>query len=222
MPRVSPEQVDFFLHPQFDRRGSSARPIAEATRSATGLNVSPGAAVGQVALDADTGRALGEARAARSSWSGRRPSRTTSTACSPREGILTSRGGRTSHAALVARQFGKPAVVGVADARDRPRAAARSTVGGQRAARGRLDLDRRHAPARSMPASCDTSCPTSGPVPRRAARLGRRVPPPRVWANADYPADAQRARELRRAGHRPVPHRAHVLRARAAAASCSG
>jgi len=30
------------------------------------------------------------------------------------EGILTSRGGRTSHAALVARQFGKPAVVGVA------------------------------------------------------------------------------------------------------------
>ena len=29
------------------------------------------------------------------------------------EGILTSRGGRTSHAALVARQFGKPAVVGV-------------------------------------------------------------------------------------------------------------
>ena len=30
------------------------------------------------------------------------------------KGILTSRGGRTSHAALVARQFGKPAVVGVA------------------------------------------------------------------------------------------------------------
>jgi DNA helicase-2/ATP-dependent DNA helicase PcrA len=31
------------------------------------------------------------------------------------KGILTSRGGRTSHAALVARQFGKPAVVGVAE-----------------------------------------------------------------------------------------------------------
>ena len=31
------------------------------------------------------------------------------------EGILTSRGGRTSHAALVARQFGKPAVVGVSE-----------------------------------------------------------------------------------------------------------
>ena len=29
------------------------------------------------------------------------------------EGIVTSRGGRTSHAALVARQFGKPAVVGI-------------------------------------------------------------------------------------------------------------
>jgi len=31
------------------------------------------------------------------------------------KGLLTSRGGRTSHAALVARQFGKPAVVGVAE-----------------------------------------------------------------------------------------------------------
>ena len=31
------------------------------------------------------------------------------------EGILTSRGGRTSHAALVARQFGKPAVVGMSE-----------------------------------------------------------------------------------------------------------
>jgi pyruvate,orthophosphate dikinase len=31
------------------------------------------------------------------------------------QGILTSRGGRTSHAALVARQFGKPAVVGVSN-----------------------------------------------------------------------------------------------------------
>ena len=37
------------------------------------------------------------------------------------QGVLTSRGGRTSHAALVARQFGKPAVVGVLGARRRPR-----------------------------------------------------------------------------------------------------
>ena len=43
--RVSPEQVDFFLHPQFDE---TAR--GEAQLIATGLNVSPGAAVGVVEI----------------------------------------------------------------------------------------------------------------------------------------------------------------------------
>ena len=50
--RVTPEQVDFFLHPQFDTEAKK-----NATNSgdmlATGLNVSPGAAVGVVAFDAD-------------------------------------------------------------------------------------------------------------------------------------------------------------------------
>ena len=47
--RVKPAQVDFFLHPQLD-----AEALKEATKIATGLNVSPGAAVGMVAFDADT------------------------------------------------------------------------------------------------------------------------------------------------------------------------
>ena len=38
-----------------------------------------------------------------------------------------------------------------------------------------------------------------------------------VWANADYPKDADPGPQVRRAGHRPVPHRAHVLRSRASA-----
>ena len=47
--RVKPEQVEFFLHPQIEPSArKSARLIAK------GLNVSPGAAVGVVALDADT------------------------------------------------------------------------------------------------------------------------------------------------------------------------
>src|SRR5690606_16881029 len=47
--RVKPEQVDYFLHPQFE---ASARKAAG--KLATGLNVSPGAAVGVIAFDADT------------------------------------------------------------------------------------------------------------------------------------------------------------------------
>ena len=50
--RVSPEQVDFFLHPQFSLE---AVDVAKEMGNlmATGLNVSPGAAIGVVALDAD-------------------------------------------------------------------------------------------------------------------------------------------------------------------------
>lgn len=108
--RVAPEQVDFFLHPQFTPSAmSKSRPIAQ------GLNVSPGAAVGQVAFDADMAEA----------WTKKQDKQVVMARPETKpddvhgilaaQGILTSRGGRTSHAALVARQFGKPAVVGAAD-----------------------------------------------------------------------------------------------------------
>ncbi len=112
--RITPEQVDFFLHPQFERQ-AVATAQARGALLATGLNVSPGAAVGIVAFDAD----LAE------SWAtvDKKPVIMVRPETKPddihgmlaAEGILTSRGGRTSHAALVARQFGKPAVVGVAE-----------------------------------------------------------------------------------------------------------
>ena len=50
--RVAPEQVDFFLHPQFDRKAVASAKAA-GTFLGRGLNVSPGAACGVVALDAD-------------------------------------------------------------------------------------------------------------------------------------------------------------------------
>ena len=105
--RVKPEQVDFFLHPQL-----AAAALASQKPIASGLNVSPGAAVGVVALDADT--------AARWAEDGRdvimvRPETKPDDVHGmlAAKGIVTAKGGRTSHAALVARQFGKPAVVGV-------------------------------------------------------------------------------------------------------------
>lgn len=108
--RVTPEQVDFFLHPQFSPSSMvKARPIA------MGLNVSPGAAVGMAAFDADMAE----------TWAKEQDKQVVMVRPETRpddvhgilaaQGVLTSRGGRTSHAALVARQFGKPAVVGAAD-----------------------------------------------------------------------------------------------------------
>jgi len=109
--RVTPEQVDFFLHPQFDREA-----LQEAKASgkliASGLNVSPGAAYGVVALDADLAETWAkEGKDVIMVRPETKPDDVHGMLAA--NGILTSRGGRTSHAALVARQFGKPAVVGV-------------------------------------------------------------------------------------------------------------
>ena len=110
--RVTPEQVDFFLHPQFDHQAKEAARSA-GNLLATGLNVSPGAAVGVVALDADMAErwAVKDGKQVIMVRPETKPDDVHGMLAA--EGILTSRGGRTSHAALVARQFGKPAVVGV-------------------------------------------------------------------------------------------------------------
>ena len=109
LQRVEPDQIDFFLHPQFS---PEARTGAELI--ATGLNVAPGAASGQVAFHADLAErwAKEEGRSVLLVRPETRPDDVHGMLAA--EGILTSSGGRTSHAALVARQFGKPAVVGAA------------------------------------------------------------------------------------------------------------
>jgi len=111
--RVSPEQVDFFLHPQFDPEVIKA---AKANKKllATGLNVSPGAACGIVAFNANLAETWSkEGKSVIMVRPETKPDDVHGMLAS--KGILTSRGGRTSHAALVARQFGKPAVVGVSE-----------------------------------------------------------------------------------------------------------
>ena len=50
--RVTPEQVEFFLHPQFESQAKLTA-TREGLLLTTGLNVSPGAAVGIIALDAN-------------------------------------------------------------------------------------------------------------------------------------------------------------------------
>jgi len=190
--RITPEQVDFFLHPQYDRV-QVERAIKAGDRLAIGLNVSPGAAVGQIVLDADrTEQWAKEGRAVIMVRPETKPDDVHGMLAA--KGILTSRGGRTSHAALVARQFGKPAVVGVAaleiDLEKRTiRVGERQLVEGDWVS---IDGNTGEVFATKL----DTVVPDIND-PYLSRLLGwadekRRL---QVWANADYPADATRARE---------------------------
>ncbi|MGI8796207.1 MAG: pyruvate, phosphate dikinase [Acidimicrobiia bacterium] len=101
--RVQPAQLDQLLHPRIDK--TEQDPIA------TGLNASPGAAVGKVSFTADEAEA---AAAAGEKVILVRPETSPDDlhGMIAAEGILTSRGGLVSHAAVVARGMGKPAVCG--------------------------------------------------------------------------------------------------------------
>ena len=102
--RVEPDQLDQLLHPQFD-------PKAGVKVLAKGLNASPGAAVGEVVFDADTAAAAGEKGDA-VILVRRETNPDDLHGMIAARGILTSHGGKTSHAAVVARGMGKPAVCG--------------------------------------------------------------------------------------------------------------
>ncbi len=108
--RLTPNQVDQFLHPQFD---PAAKREAEAKGDllAVGLNASPGAASGTAVFDADTAEERGTAGEAVILV---RPETNPEDVHGmvQSQGILTQRGGMTSHAAVVARGWGKPCVAG--------------------------------------------------------------------------------------------------------------
>ncbi len=105
--RVAPAQIEFFLHPQFSMAAKAGHDVI-----GWGLNVSPGAATGVVAFDPDLAErwAKDDKRDVLLVRPETKPDDVHGMLAA--KGILTSSGGRTSHAALVARQFGKPAVVG--------------------------------------------------------------------------------------------------------------
>ncbi|HMF04605.1 MAG TPA: pyruvate, phosphate dikinase [Acidimicrobiia bacterium] len=102
--RVEPAQLDQLLHPQFD-------PDASYDALTKGLNASPGAAVGKVEFTADGAEAAAE-RGEHVILVRPETSPDDVHGMIAAEGILTSRGGLVSHAAVVARGMGKPAVCG--------------------------------------------------------------------------------------------------------------
>ena len=101
--RVDADHLDQVLHPQFE--------TGDATVVATGLAASPGAAVGQVYFTADAAVEAAE-RGEKVILVRTETSPEDVHGMQVSEGILTSRGGLVSHAAVVARGWGIPAVVG--------------------------------------------------------------------------------------------------------------
>ncbi|MFU8826921.1 MAG: pyruvate, phosphate dikinase [Brevefilum sp.] len=191
--RVEPEHVDQMLHPQFD-----PSTIDEARHDnrmfATGVNASPGAAVGQVYFDADTAERM--AKEAGQDVIMVRPFTKPDDVHGmlAAKGILTSEGGATSHAAVVARQFGVPCIVGASmmsinlDKRE-------LTSNGKVVKEGDwVSLD--GSSGEAFIGKLDLTTPDLEEQTELMTLLewADEIARLEVWANADYPADARRAR----------------------------
>jgi len=104
LARVDPSQLEQMLFPRLDP-GYQGKPLA------TGLPASPGAASGQAVFDADRAETLGR-KGVKVILVREETKPEDIHGFFASQGILTSRGGKTSHAAVVARGMGKPCVAG--------------------------------------------------------------------------------------------------------------
>jgi pyruvate, orthophosphate dikinase len=198
--RVDPNQVDQLLLPRFDP-DALAQAVAEQRELAKGVNASPGAAVGAVIFDADRAEAAGK---------GGQPIILVRQETSPDDvhgmlvakGILTSQGGTGSHAAVVARGLGLPAVVGCEGIRvDYEQRAFEVKKTGQTVREGEtISIDGTTGTVylgaiKTIEANYDGEhdLHTLLGWADGVRRLG-------VWANADYPRDAERAVKFGAAG----------------------
>ncbi len=190
--RISPDQVDFFLHPQFDT-AAKQEAVKKGRLIATGLNVSPGAAVGQIAMDADLAEKWSQEEGRKVIMVRPETKPDDVHGMLAAEGILTSRGGRTSHAALVARQFGKPAVVGCA-ALDLDMEKRQIRVDDKVIKEGDwISIDGTEGEV--FLDQLETMVPDfNDPYLIKLLSWADEIRKLGVWANADYPQDAQRAR----------------------------
>ena len=186
--RVEPRQLEQLLFPRVD-------PAAKVSPLARGVPASPGAASGGAVFDANTAVAWGkEGKAVILVRVETNPNDVHGMV--EAKGILTQTGGTASHAALVARGMGRPCVVGASsidvDVRQRKFSANGRTIneGDQITIDGTTgDVYVGNVPtieARSL-----NQHPAASAILRWADEFRRLE----VWANADYPRDAQKARE---------------------------
>ncbi|MCB9453434.1 MAG: pyruvate, phosphate dikinase [Anaerolineaceae bacterium] len=191
--RVKPAHISQLLHPQFDLEQKKAS-VQSGRMIASGVNASPGAAVGVVAFDADLAEEWGKAgKNVIMVRPETKPDDVHGMLAS--KGILTSRGGATSHAAVVARQFGVPCVCG-AEALNIDVKSRIMTVGESVVREGDvISID--GSVGEVFVGEISMVEPDFERETYLQTLLGwadeiRRLD---VYANADYPADARRARE---------------------------
>ncbi len=184
--RVEPGQVDQLLHRRID-------PKAKVTILATGLAASPGAAYGKAVFDADRAETLAK-KGEKVILVRIETNPDDVHGMIAAEGVLTSRGGRTSHAAVVARGMGKPCVAGAESVRV-DLVKRQFTAGGTTINEGdafTIDGSTGNVIAGQV-AMLDAEISGELEELLRWADSFRRL---EVWANGDYPHDAVRAREF--------------------------
>jgi len=190
--RVTPAQVDQFLHRRFDPEAKD-RAKDRGDLLAEGLNASPGAAVGIAVFDADRAEERGAAGEAVILV---RPETNPDDVhgMEKAKGVLTQRGGMTSHAAVVARGWGKPCVAGC-EAIKINLEARKFTVNEREIREGDfISID--GATGEVFAGALSTIEPSFEEEHDLVTLLGwadevRRLG---VWTNADYPKDAAKAR----------------------------
>ena len=186
LKRVEPEQLEQFLHPRLD-------PASKKTVIARGLPASPGAVNGEVVFSADEAVVVAEA--------GRKvilvrleTSPEDIHGMQVAEGILTARGGMTSHAAVVARGMGKCCVAGVS-ALEIDYAAGTMSADGKVVRRGEyITLD--GSAGEVIEGRVPTVDPEIPPFFKKFLSWADDVRKLGVRANADTPNDAKIAREF--------------------------
>ena len=194
LSRVTPEQIDQMLHPHFSHADVDAAK-KEGRFFAKGVNASPGAAVGQIYFDADTVEKKHnvEKQDVIMVRPFTKPDDVHGMLAA--KGILTSEGGATSHAAVVARQFGVPCIVGASEI-NIDMAKRQMTRNGVTVKEGEwISLD--GTTGEVFVGKLGMTTPDLSEQKELMVLLGwaDEVSRLQVWANADYPRDAKRARE---------------------------
>ncbi len=185
---IDPRNLDTLLHPQFDNKV-----IAETKPLGRGLGASPGAACGKVVFSAEDAEEWNE-RGEKVVLVRLETSPEDITGMKAAQGILTVRGGMTSHAAVVARGMGKCCVSGCGDI-IMDEANKKFTLAGKTFEEGSyISIDG------------TTGCIYEGLIPTVDAKIAGEFGRIMGWAdkyrklkvrtNADTPADAKKAREL--------------------------